>query len=271
VNIHFVGFVNLPGVHMVHPFSNVISGLIQAGGVDKKGTLRDIKIIRNNNIIGSIDIYNYLIKGGSIDDIRLMDQDIVYVSARKSTIPITGRILRPGYYEILEREKLSDLINFSGGLDRRSSKYIFLYKNGKSTKDGFMIFSDKTSNFFISQNDSIHIPLRPDFQSFVNIQGQIKNPGEYPYNEKMKLKDLLDATMSLDDNNFFQTMDLSKINIFRRNPSSSEPINIITQIDENIALENGDYITIPMNNLFKPIETIKIYGEIKTPRHLSSE
>ena len=77
-----------------------------------------------------------------------------------------------------------------------------------------MIFSDKTSNFFISQNDSIHIPLRPDFQSFVNIQGQIKNPGEYPYNEKMKLKDLLDATMSLDDNNFFQTMDLSKIKCF---------------------------------------------------------
>ncbi len=43
VNVHFVGFVNIPGVHMVHPFSNVITGLIQAGGVNIKGTLRDIK------------------------------------------------------------------------------------------------------------------------------------------------------------------------------------------------------------------------------------
>ena len=51
VNVHFVGFVNLPGVHLVHPFSTVVTGLIQAGGVDIKGTLRDIKIIRNGEII----------------------------------------------------------------------------------------------------------------------------------------------------------------------------------------------------------------------------
>ena len=106
VNVHFVGFVNIPGVHMVHPFSNVITGLIQAGGVDIKGSLRDINIIRNNKTIGSIDLYNYIIKGKSLDDIRLMDQDIVYIPSRKSTIPITGRILRPGYYEMLEEETL---------------------------------------------------------------------------------------------------------------------------------------------------------------------
>ena len=63
---------------MVHPFSNVITGLIQAGGVDIKGSLRDIKIIRNNKIIGAIDLYDYLIKGISVNDIRLMDQDIIY-------------------------------------------------------------------------------------------------------------------------------------------------------------------------------------------------
>ena len=92
INIHFIGFVNIPGVHVVHPFSNVISGLIQAGGVKNKGSLREIQIIRNNELIGSIDIYNYLMRGVSFNDIRLMDQDIVYVPPRKSTIAITGNI-----------------------------------------------------------------------------------------------------------------------------------------------------------------------------------
>ena len=51
INVHFVGFVKIPGVHVVHPFSNIITGLIQAGGVDERGTLRDIVVIRNNKII----------------------------------------------------------------------------------------------------------------------------------------------------------------------------------------------------------------------------
>ena len=60
INVHFVGFVNIPGVHLVHPFSNVLNGLIQAGGVDIKGTLREIQIIRNSKIISTTDTYSYL-------------------------------------------------------------------------------------------------------------------------------------------------------------------------------------------------------------------
>ena len=265
INVHFIGYVNIPGVHMVHPFSNVITGLIQAGGVENNGTLRDIKIIRNNKKLSSTDIYNYLIKGESSDDTRLMDQDIVYVPSRKSTIPITGRVLRPGYYEILENENLADLISFAGGKDRKSTNMIFIYKNGISDKSGYMIDFDKTLNFIISQGDSIHLPLEPDFDSFVKIQGQIKNPGKYPFNEKMKINDLLKATMSLDDKDFYKTMDLSKINIYRKNPSSRDPLRLIVKKDENIFLKNGDHITISRSNLLKPIESIIITGEINTP------
>tara|TARA_B100001250_G_scaffold413454_1_gene447681 strand:+ start:12995 stop:14917 length:1923 start_codon:yes stop_codon:yes gene_type:complete len=265
VNIHFVGFVKIPGVHMVHPFSNVITGLIQAGGVDIKGSLRDIKIIRNNKTIGSIDLYNYIIKGKSLDDIRLMDQDIIYIPSRKSTIPITGKIIRPGYYEMLEEETLSDLLNYTGGRDRQSSKKIFLYKNGIYNKDGYMINYEKTSNFVISKGDSIHIPQKPEFENFVNIQGQIKNPGKYPFNNDMKLKDLINATMSLDDKDFLKTMDLSKIKIYRKNPSNSNPLSIITALEENLNLRNGDHITISRKNVFEPIESIVVSGEVKTP------
>ena len=83
---------------MVHPFSNVITGLIQAGGVDIKGSLRDIKIIRNNKEISSTDFYNYFFLGKPLEDLRLMDQDIVYVSSEKTLFlfqaNFTTRLLR---------------------------------------------------------------------------------------------------------------------------------------------------------------------------------
>ncbi|MBJ13380.1 MAG: hypothetical protein CMG62_09965 [Candidatus Marinimicrobia bacterium] len=265
INIHFVGFVNIPGVHMVHPFSNVITGLIQAGGVNTNGTLRDIQIIRNNKTINSTDIYDYIIKGKFVADIRLMDQDIVYIPSRKSTIPITGQVLKPGYYELLDNEYLTDLISFSGGLNRRSSKSIFVYKNKIANKDGYMIDFNKISNFIISNGDSIYVPKEPDFNYFVNLQGQVKNPGEYPYNKNLQIKDLLNATMSSDDQDFYQTMDLSKILIHRKNPNGNKPLKIITDINQNISLENGDYITVPKKNIFQPIESVIVTGEIAIP------
>lgn len=265
LNVHFVGYVNIPGVHMVHPFSSVINGLIQAGGVDIDGTLRDIKIIRNNEVISTVDIYDYLIEGKSIPDIRLMDQDIVYVASRKSTIPINGRILRPGYYELIEKEKLSDLILYSGGRDRRSSEYIFLYKDEIPNKQGYILNFDQISNYTMSQGDSVYVPLEPPVESYVSIEGQVKNPGKYPYNPEVKLGDIVNATMSTRDEDFLKTMDLSKINIYRKNPSNLNPLSIITSIEQNINLKNGDHITIPRKNVFEPIESIVISGEIKIP------
>ncbi len=265
LNVHFVGYVNIPGVHMVHPFSSVINGLIQAGGVDIDGTLRDIKIIRNNEVISTVDIYDYLIEGKSIPDIRLMDQDIIYVASRKSTIPINGRILRPGYYELIEKEKLSDLILYAGGRDRRSSEYIFLYKDEISNKQGYILNFNQISNYTMSQGDSVYVPLEPPVESYVSIEGQVKNPGKYPYNRQVKLGDIVNATMSTRDGDFLKTMDLSKINIYRKNPSNLNPLSIITSIEQNINLKNGDHITIPRKNVFEPIESIVISGEIKIP------
>tara|TARA_Y100000768_G_scaffold388808_1_gene387385 strand:+ start:23141 stop:25069 length:1929 start_codon:yes stop_codon:yes gene_type:complete len=265
INVHFVGYVNIPGVHIVHPFSNVISGLIQAGGVDNKGSLRNIKIIRNNELISTLDLYDYLIKGKSLSEIRLMDQDIIYVPSRKSTVSITGRILNPGYYEILDEEKLDDLIKYAGGRATKSSNYTFVYKDKNPSNDGFMLDDSKTSNFSISEGDSVHIPLKPDFKRFVNIQGKIKNPGKYPYNPKMKMSDLLNATMSIDDKDFYQSINLSNITIFRKNPADKKPLMINTSIEEDISLKNGDLITIRPNKFFEDIESIKITGEINIP------
>ena len=265
INVHFVGFVNIPGVHLVHPYSNVINGLTQAGGVDYKGTLRDIRVIRNKKTIGTVDVYNYIISGLSIADIRLMDQDIVFVPPRNSTIPLTGEILRPGYYEAVHNETLFDLISFSGGLHRLSSKKVFVFKNSISDKNGYIIDFDKTLNFAVAEGDSIFIPRKPSSSSFVNIQGQVKSPGNYPFNKALKLKNLINATMSLDFDDFSRTMDLKNIIIHRKNPLSKSPITLATNLDENILLKSGDHVVVPYNSFFQPLESIKITGEIAIP------
>ena len=267
VNVHFVGFVNIPGVHMIHPFSNVITGLTQAGGISDKGSLRDIHVIRGGQKIATVDVYNYIFMGETVGDFRLIDQDIIYIPPRESTIPLTGQIRNPGYYEVVEKESLDKLIKIAGGKDFRAAKTVFVYKNNSDSENSdYMLKPNQLSSFSLSNGDSIHVPLKPDIERFVRIEGQIKNPGQYPYQTDMNLQQLIDATMSMDDSDFMQTVDLSKVIINRKNPSGQSPLKIVVDLkNNNLALVNGDHITVPRIDQFQSIESVEITGEVKMP------
>ena len=266
VNVHFVGFVNFSGVHLIHPFSNIITGLMQAGGINVDGTLRDIHLIRNGERIGSIDIYNYLYKGKAINNFRLMDQDIIYVPPRLSTIALSGQVKKPGYYEIIDKETISTLIDLAGGKSIRAGQTIFLYKNNYSLENSYLIDRDEVSKYFVADGDSIHVPIKQKINRFVRIEGQVRNPGKYPYQKNMSLNDLINATMTLNDKDFIKTADLSKIVLNRRNPSGESPIELIVNYnDKEFLLNNGDHITVSRINQFFPIESVIITGEINRP------
>ena len=266
VNVHFVGFVNIPGVHMIHPFSNVISGLSQAGGVDNKGSLRNIEIIRNGEVFRTLDLYNYLFLGKFVNDARLIDQDIIFVPSRSSRIPITGQVKKPGYYEIIKNETLSHLLNFTGGFESNSANTLFAFKNGTDKQNAFLLDLSQLENFSLSDGDSIHVPIKPPINKFININGQIKNAGKYPFQKGLSLKRVISATMSTEDEDFMRTIDFQKIRITRRNPSSINPLNIIVNLEkDNFILMNGDNINLPKIDSFTNIETVHITGEIKVP------
>ena len=55
-----------------------------------------------------------------LSDIRLMDQDIVLVLPRISTIPLGGEVIKPGYRN-RRGETVNDILSFAGGKNRFSS------------------------------------------------------------------------------------------------------------------------------------------------------
>ena len=114
INVNFVGEVKYPGVYPIHPFSTLITGLIQSGGVDTTGSLRAIEIKRDNKVVNRIDLYDYFLKGELSADIQLRDQDIVYVPTRLSTVKVDSSVFRPAIFESKDGESIKDLISFLG-------------------------------------------------------------------------------------------------------------------------------------------------------------
>ena len=265
LNVHFVGYVNMPGIHMVHPFSNVLSSLVQAGGVSNKGSLRDIQLIRNNKLIANIDLYDYIFYADASSDLRLLDQDVIYIPPRKSTIAVTGYIPNPGYFEAVENESLEKIINVSGGLNFKSYKEAFLYRRNYYENKSYVISSDNFKNFALSDGDSISIINNIDLINYVQAGGQIKNPGIYPFQEGMRIDDLITYSQSKKDPEFFKTIDLSDITINRRNINSDKPTRIKTNIEENLILKKNDIINFGAIKYYKKLNIVNITGEVMNP------
>jgi len=60
--------------------STVFTALYTSGGPGENGSYRDIQLIRENKVISTIDVYDFLMKGDKSADFNLQDQDIIKIN-----------------------------------------------------------------------------------------------------------------------------------------------------------------------------------------------
>ena len=121
VKVTLLGESNTPGPHLVGGFATVLNALYSSGGIKTSGSLRNIQVFRNNKLRKTIDLYDYITKGSLDGDIRLMNNDIIFIPVRGNTVELNGSVRNASIYELKEGEGINDLLNYSGGLNANSS------------------------------------------------------------------------------------------------------------------------------------------------------
>lgn len=281
VNVRFVGEVSIPGLYPIHPFSTVTTGLMQAGGIKKIGTLRNIQVIRNGRKVVNFDMYAFLQEGLTAEDIRLRDQDVVFVPVRHSSVSIEGEVYRTGIYELLQSESLADLVTFSAGL-KPSARSMVSLKRIKSFKkritedspiETFYIDIKDLSSWPIQDGDSLSVfTLLPETLK-IKILGQVKNPGTYYFVDGMRLLDALKLAGGIEDSVFWKSIHHDEGHILRRSTDDYYFKEIhfnpkkLREGDqsENILIENGDQIILSQSSFYRGNEQVLISGEVLIP------
>ena len=280
INVNFVGQVKYPGVFPIHPFSTVITGLIQAGGVDTTGSLRAIQIKRDGSTEETIDLYNYFINGEISSNIQLRDQDIVVIPSRSSVVEIDSAVVNPGIYESISGESVYDLIQYAGGQKHNASEKVGIHKiklnsessNGISYEAGYVDF-ESTKLIPTDNVDRISVLYLFREIQLVEIIGQVKVPGQYHYYKDMTLKDLLALGGGFEDSTFWKSVYQDQAEIIRRDPDSRyEKVikvnlaSIYNEIGEDdIQLQNLDRVVIHANLNYFEKDNIYISGEVNIP------
>ena len=98
LRIQVLGEIKQPGAYTVSPSATLFSALYYFNGPTELGSLRDIRLIRNNKQIISIDFYDYLLTGKKPKDEKLQLDDIIFIPKRgKKQLPLMEKLIAQGF------------------------------------------------------------------------------------------------------------------------------------------------------------------------------
>jgi protein involved in polysaccharide export with SLBB domain len=201
IDIFMVGELNNPGTYSLSSLSTVVSALCAAGGPNKNGSLRNINILNNGQLIKTIDLYDFFINGAKGDDITLKQGYTVFVPVIGPTVAVAGHVKRPAIYEIKEGQTLDQVIEFAGGLLPTSHLQNIIVERIVGQQGRVVVsFDIDPSNNKTAQNlkttlkdgDLVKIyPVHKNIEKVVYLEGNVKYPNEYELKEGMKIKDII--------------------------------------------------------------------------------
>lgn len=283
VNVYFSGQVTSPGINLIHPFSDIFSALVQAGGVKDSGSLRKVQIIRNSEIIAEVDFYSFFLNGmNSFSNIRILDGDVIHVPVVANRAEIKGEIINPGFYELLDSDLLSNLINYAGGLSSMSSNKAVINDiipidkrdSDDIARSGRLIYLSQTDKIKIQNGSVVElIPIAKN-DTFVSVFGRVTRPGTYPIDllrsqnqeSGITLKEVLDIAGGFEDPNFRKTIN-EKIVILRldENQFYAKEFRVDYSDANSFKLEVNDKIFVYELPQYKNSFTYTIKGEVNSP------
>ena len=190
--ITIVGAVNNPGTYLVNPFTTISNSLGYSGGIQSIGSLRNIRLLRSNGDSFSFDLYELLIDGDRKNDITIESGDVIIVGAASKFINITGMVKRPGSYEVIPGENLSDLLKFSlGFVGGANINKITLNKLDFETSSIVNIITNDTS-YSLENILSVNVyPYQNDNNSDISVSGAVEEPGYYKLENYNNLEQLI--------------------------------------------------------------------------------
>jgi protein involved in polysaccharide export with SLBB domain len=268
IRVTIIGDVATPGTYTVSSLSTLFNALYQSGGPTYRGSLRKIELIRNNRVIQTVDLYNFLQKGIQSENVSLRDQDVIRIPVYDTRVAIDGAVKRPGTYELKNAETLADLITYAGGFADLAYKGIAkvtqVGTKERSVKD---ISSDMFDRYTLKNADSVYFgAILERFANRVVIEGAVYRPGTFELNQGVTLKSLIAKADGLRDD-----ANLGNGYIKRITPSLEKEMisfnlgNIMSGKTQDIALMREDSVFITSTKDLRDETSISIAGYVRAP------
>jgi len=267
INVNIIGEVQAPGTYTLSSLSTVFNALYVCGGPSDNGSYRSIEVIRNNHIIDSVDVYDFLVYGKTVSNIRLQDQDIIKVDPYKKRVYVGGEVKRPRLFQVRQGETLADVFRFAGGFtDSAYTQRVKVYRNTSTEKKILSVNESEFRNFRLKNGDQIFVGKILDrFANMAQIKGAVFRPGEYQVTDTTTVYNLIKVADGLRGDAY-----MSRALIYRTKPDYETkviPFSLQALMkdpaDNDIKLQKDDIVMIPSIFDMRQKYDVKIYGAVQ--------
>ncbi len=269
IRVTLLGEVVKPGSYTLPSLATVFNALYASGGPNKNGSFREIEVIRNNKIVGTIDVYDFLLRGMQANNIRLQDQDVIRVPVFQTRVEIDGEVKRPALYEVLPGESFQDLLDFAGSFTTNAyTATVKVLQNTNRERRVSDIVATDFDSYIPHNGDQYTVEAILDrYENRVEINGAVFRPGTYSLEDGLTLKDLIGKADGVTEDAF-----LPRGYIYRLKSNNDQELisfdvgKLLKGTEEDVRLQREDKVTISSIFDLRDEYKVTITGEVRQPQ-----
>lgn len=269
IQINVMGEVVQPGTYALSSFSTVFHALYRAGGVSDIGSLRNVQVTRNGKTVAKVDVYDFIMKGKTQDDIRLQEGDVIIVPAYEALVQISGNVKRPMKFEMKKNETLATLINYAGGFsaDAYTRSLRVVRQNGEEYEINTVKEVDYSAYPMRNGDVVTAEAILNRFTNKLEVRGAVYRPGIYQLNGEINtVRALVNEAKGLMGDAFTNRAVLQR----EREDLTTEIISvdvrsIMAGTSPDIPLQKNDILYIPSIHDLEDRGDVAIFGEVAKP------
>lgn len=267
--VNVMGEVKAPGTYTLSAFASVFHALYMAGGTNDLGTLRNIKVFRNNKLVTTVDIYDYMLNGKLTGNVRLADNDVIIVGPYDCLVNITGKIKRPMFYEMKKNESIASLLKYAGSFTGDAyTKAVRVFRKTGREYSVYNVEEFDMSSFRIADGDSVSVDsILPRYTNTVEVKGAVFRPGMYQIDQNINsVGTLLQRAEGVKEDAFTVHAVMHRMKPDRTLEVIPVDVEgILNGTVADIPLKENDVLFIPTKAEMQVERTITIHGEVNYP------
>lgn len=267
--VNVMGEVKAPGTYTLSAFSTVFHALYMAGGINDLGTLRNIKVYRNGNLVTIVDIYEYILNGRLAGNIPLKENDVIQVGTYDCLVGITGNVKRSMFYEMRKNETVATLLNYAGGFTGDAfKKSVRLTRQNGERYSVFNVDEFEMGTFHLEDGDAVTVDgMLNRYDNMVEVKGAVFRPGQYQLGKEVtSVRSLLQAAEGVTEDAMTNRGILHRLKEDRSLEVISVDVKgILAGTTPDIPLINEDVLFIPTDADLRQQRTLTITGEVMSP------
>ncbi len=269
IKVTLTGYVTRPGTYTLPSLVNVFHALYASGGPSDKGTYRNIQLIRNNQVIHTVDAYDFLTKGVQPGNVRLEDGDVIHIPVFNRHVTVDGLVNNPGIFEPVEGETLEDVLRFAGNFSpeayRAKVKVLQITDRQRSVAD---IYAEDYASYTPQNGDHYIVEEVLDrYANRVAIEGAVFRPGLYALTDGLTLRQLIQRADGLKEDAF-----MARAYINRLGPDNTQQLITVDlsklmsgDAQQDHVLQREDKVIISSIFDLREEYTVSISGQVRKP------